>query len=258
MTEGHYDSHATDPANMTGFSYDTFNERGTDEAYLDAALKWSAAQIPTIPGAGIAYTREDLDRSQFAFLDQLPVRFPKDDGIPTFFLAAQAGKPVKGNAWGLLLQYNCSIIQQAKDFQVVDKVHSSDSPWLETDSPLSDNTRLLKDKKSVLAWFNQMDGSWTSNFQAAIDVGFQLARPSEYGSAMDVFNGLDNKDCYLNMEMIPPSTPESTKSRSSRSRYGKGCGRAKLPKTFRSHPNASSTTILRSTMAGTMCETTWG
>lgn len=69
MTEAYYDSHATDPANMTGFSYDTFNERGTDEAYLDAALKWSAAQIPTIPGAGIAYTREDLDRSQFAFLD---------------------------------------------------------------------------------------------------------------------------------------------------------------------------------------------
>lgn len=45
-----------------------------------------------------------------------------------------------------------------------------------------------------------MDGSWTSNFQAAIDVGFQLARPFEYGLAMDVVNGLDDKDCYLNME----------------------------------------------------------
>ncbi|KAF2824405.1 hypothetical protein CC86DRAFT_371750 [Ophiobolus disseminans] len=204
VTDGYH--HSNTIANMTGFSYDTFNERGTAEAYDDAALKWSSAHEATIPGAGIVYTPEGFDRSKLAFLNQLPAVLPKDDGVPTIFLAAQANKPAEGNVWGLLLQYNCSVIHKAQDFQIINKAHeptSSGSPWAAEkdqsfwfDKSDIDKPRLLKDRKSAVVMVNQTDGSWCPNLQAAAEVGFQLWTDTS-ALPMSMLQTPDSSDCYL-------------------------------------------------------------
>lgn len=199
ITEGYHDLHATNPANMTGFSFDTFNERGTDEAYLSAALKWASAQLTMIPGVGVAYTRENFDRSKVAFLNKLPVVLPEDDGIPTIFLTPQSDKPAKGNAWGLLLQYQCSIIHKAEDFQIIHKKYSSDFPWADLPDqvlPPDNGILLFKDNNSILAGMNQTDGSWTSNLQAYLEIGFQSWTSGDE-DALYMMVQPDIHDCYL-------------------------------------------------------------
>ena len=69
VTESYHRAQARVPANIIGFPYDTFNERGTEEAYNDATLKWSSAQDIRIPAVGTAYTREGFDWSKAAFLN---------------------------------------------------------------------------------------------------------------------------------------------------------------------------------------------
>lgn len=198
VTEEYHFSRGIGPANMTGSSYNTFNERGSDEAYLDAALKWSSAQVPTIPSAGVAYTQEGFDRSKFAFLDQLPVTFSKDDGIPTIFLTAQAHKPAKGNVCGLQLQYNCSIIHKAQDFQIINKTHSSEAIWDNDNSNTHDDSKLFKDKRSVLGWQNDAIGHWVQELQAHFEAGFRIwtyADSSYHRMRMTLEPAIT--DCYL-------------------------------------------------------------
>jgi hypothetical protein len=75
---------------MTGFYYDMFNERGSNDPYFNVAMMWGGVQEAVIPGAGIMYTSEDFDRSKAPFLNQVPAVFPEGHGIPPIFLPAQA------------------------------------------------------------------------------------------------------------------------------------------------------------------------
>lgn len=165
VTQGYYQ--AAIRANMTGFLYETFNERDPDEAYVSAALLWRSGQVVRIPGKGIIYTPEGFDRSQATFLKQLPAVLPKDDGIPTMILAALSDNPTEGKIWCLLLQYNCTIVDKAEDFQTINKVHNSTSlnprsanNERQVTVASNDGPKLLKDGKAAIYTLNQTDGSW--------------------------------------------------------------------------------------------------
>lgn len=129
ITQGYRHAHVAFQANMTGFTYNNFNERSGLDTFADAARTWSSALDARVSGAGIVYTPEGFDRSQIAFLNQVPAVLPKDDGIATIFLAAQADMPIEGNNWGLLLQYNCRTVDHPRDFQILTKVDRSISSY---------------------------------------------------------------------------------------------------------------------------------
>lgn len=112
VSQGYRHAHVHTNVSMVGHNYDTFNERSAYHVYGDTGRSWRAEQDARVPGAGIIYTPKDYDRSRHKFLDKVPAALRNEDGIPRIFLAVQVSNPVEGSAWGLLLQYNCSIIKQ--------------------------------------------------------------------------------------------------------------------------------------------------
>lgn len=100
---------------VTGFTYDNFNERVTSEAIRGANSMWKNAMDARVPGLGVIYTRPDAEEPM------PPGALPKDDGVSGIFLTAQAQNPIDGTAWGLSLEYNCSIVDGLSDLTVLKK-----------------------------------------------------------------------------------------------------------------------------------------
>lgn len=98
--------------NITGFSYADFNERLESEAVDGALSMWQNAMDARVPGMGVIYTRPDAD-------PMAPSILPKDDGLSGVFLTAQAENPIEGTAWGLALEYNCSIVEKMSDLTLL-------------------------------------------------------------------------------------------------------------------------------------------
>ncbi|KAM7197508.1 hypothetical protein V8F20_006653 [Naviculisporaceae sp. PSN 640] len=114
----------SDPPMMIGQTWERFNYRQISpvSGYFDAALNaWSIATPPSIPGIGLLYTPEYLDRSQFhGSFEQIPNTFPlTDEGIPEVFVAQQAQTPVSGKVWGLRAGYNCSEVTDVSELTIV-------------------------------------------------------------------------------------------------------------------------------------------
>jgi hypothetical protein len=126
MTQGYlHGKRAGAGPTVKGFSYANFNERSIGDAYAGAAITWKNALDARILGQGIVYTPKGYDRSQKTFLNKLPTILPKTDGATRMFLTAQAENPIEGNSWGLLLQYNCSIVDKVDDLRILNNRNSS-------------------------------------------------------------------------------------------------------------------------------------
>lgn len=97
---------------VTGFSYANFNERLTTEATEGAFGMWQKGTDARVPGMGVIYTQPDAKPMP-------PGILPKDDGVSGIFLTSQADNPIEGTAWGLALQYNCSIVEKRSDFTLL-------------------------------------------------------------------------------------------------------------------------------------------
>lgn len=97
---------------VTGFTYANFNERNIQDAIEGALVTWQYALSGRIPGKGIIYTPPSADRMPDTHL-------PMDDGVSRIFLTAQGDNPIHGKAWGLALEYNCSIVEKLSDFTVL-------------------------------------------------------------------------------------------------------------------------------------------
>ena len=105
--------------NITGFTYTNFNERNMDEAQTGSQTTWKNAMDARIPGMGVVYTRPDAD-------PVTPSILPKDDGLSGVFLTAQAEGPIDGTAWGMALEYNCSVVQSLSDLTVLKRRNTSE------------------------------------------------------------------------------------------------------------------------------------
>jgi hypothetical protein len=182
ITQGYRRPYTAGTATMTGFFYDTINERNGREIYDKADTIWKSGQEVRVPGAGIIYTLEGFDRSTIAFLDQVPAVLPKDDGIPELFLAAQADQPIEGRNWGLLLQYNCSVITRAQDFRLINMLNR---PWSTYSQLAGGYKEEIKDNGTIYTIsLNQPAGQWARNLDAvaelaiAVRPGFDTLQPN--------------------------------------------------------------------------------
>ena len=175
-TQGFLHGERVDGTNVTGFAYANFNERSGADAYTGADITWRNALDARIPGQGIMYTPERFDRSQHAFLDKVPNVFPKDDGITRTFMTAQAETPIEGSAWGLLLQYNCSIVDRLSQLSILkDRRPASNNNILNTPSGI--RSYYLQDNSSRVIVQNQTDslrGLWATNIHAVVETAYQI------------------------------------------------------------------------------------
>lgn len=99
--------------NVTGFSYANFNERLPFSASSGASAMWHNAIEPRVPGLGAIYTRSDAKEPM------TPGSLPRDDGVSGIFLTAQTQNPIHGTAWGLTLEYNCSVVEKLSDLTIL-------------------------------------------------------------------------------------------------------------------------------------------
>lgn len=163
-------------AMVTGFSYDNFNERKGEDAKNGALITWKNALDANIPGQGIVYTPEGTDRSQHAFFKKLPNVLPRDDGVTRVFLTSQAQNPIEGKNWGLLLQYNCSIVDKVEDLTILSKRNASLHAESILNSSGETSYRLEDDSIQVIVR-NQTQASlddWVENLYAVMEIGYQL------------------------------------------------------------------------------------
>lgn len=163
---------------LLGRNKTTFNVRydaySTESVYRDRAPApeaWRMAATPTIPGVGIIYTRESVDRSNHSAFEALPNSLPLNESIPDLFLPPQADKPVSGKAWGLRIKYDCSIVRSASEFTILGQ-----KPASSILEELEDGIRLRTPSGDILdMWesFGQVaeSGQNVYNTQAYYEVG---------------------------------------------------------------------------------------
>lgn len=157
---------------MTGFSYTNFNERTSSDAMGGARITWKNALDARIPGFGALYTAKGYDRSQDDFLHQVPTILPGDEGLGGIFLSAQGANPIEGNSWGLLLQYNCTIIDNINDFQILSQRNASAGKFSSTGL----SSYFTNDGSATITVKNQTTqalGSWVENMSGVMEYGYE-------------------------------------------------------------------------------------
>ncbi|KFY47809.1 hypothetical protein V496_10436 [Pseudogymnoascus sp. VKM F-4515 (FW-2607)] len=120
----------SDAPSVVGRNITTFNERydaifGSSNLNVPAEEAWLTGASPVIPGLGIIFSGESINRSEHSVFDNLPNSLPLTESIPDLFLAPQADKPVSGQAWGLRFKYNCSIVRSASQFTILSQKAAS-------------------------------------------------------------------------------------------------------------------------------------
>ncbi|KAI0384659.1 hypothetical protein F5Y04DRAFT_292983 [Hypomontagnella monticulosa] len=112
---------------VIGHTWEDFNRRQEMFYYDGAQAGWDTGSPATIPGFGVLYTPEYLDRQQYGGFSSIPNALPLAEGIPEIFLAPQASTPVSGKAWGLHAAYNCSMVKDASEFTILSQKYSAPS-----------------------------------------------------------------------------------------------------------------------------------
>jgi len=120
MTSGFLHGKPGQGTNVTGFIRSNFNanpggRRPSRGSYIGARVLEH----------GAVYTSEGFDRSQSEFLQKVPVVLPSTEGVQEMFLTAQGETPIESNAWGLLLHYDCRVVDKLSDFYLLKDRRSS-------------------------------------------------------------------------------------------------------------------------------------
>lgn len=113
------------PAMVVGQTWADFNLRDSYQTVKRGIAAWSNGLPTGFPGVGLVYTPPYLERGQYKSFDAVPNSLPTEDAIPGLFVAPQATTPVAGKIWGLLIQYNCSIVESASEFTILNQKFSA-------------------------------------------------------------------------------------------------------------------------------------
>ncbi|PGH13495.1 hypothetical protein AJ79_03625 [Helicocarpus griseus UAMH5409] len=82
---------------------------------------WQAGDSPNLPGIGVAYTAPHVQRDKFG-LGDFPNPLPTESAEnPDIFLVPQATVPIGGKSWGMLIGYNCSIVESFSEFKILSR-----------------------------------------------------------------------------------------------------------------------------------------
>ncbi|PGH28502.1 hypothetical protein GX50_08760 [[Emmonsia] crescens] len=133
------------PARVIGYTTKNYNLRSPNQVYKRGRRALQASAPPTIPGAGVVYTPQYLDRSGYTYLETLPNSLPINEFAPELFLAPQGQYPVRGSTWGLRLGYNCSVVTSASDLTILGT---------------NDNVRTFTSKTFNLFSFLELGTTW--------------------------------------------------------------------------------------------------
>ncbi|KAJ3954529.1 hypothetical protein N0V92_008972 [Colletotrichum tropicale] len=80
---------------------------------------WKKGAPTILPGIGVLYTPETLDRTKQESVRKVPNTLPLDDGVEEMFLVPQAKEVVSGSAWGMRARYNCSVVDDVAKFTIL-------------------------------------------------------------------------------------------------------------------------------------------
>lgn len=121
MTSGYLNGSSGQGANVTGFNRTSFNanpdgRRPSRESYVEH-------------GHGAVYMPAGYNQSQSTFQQKRPVVLPNTERVKEVFLAAQAETPIEGQAWGLLLTYDCKVVERLSEFTLLRNRRSSADVW---------------------------------------------------------------------------------------------------------------------------------
>ncbi|KAK4129804.1 hypothetical protein N657DRAFT_630609 [Parathielavia appendiculata] len=109
--------------NSTTFNlrYDEISRHGEKDVTNPALSAWLVGSSPAIPGLGVIFSGESVDRSNHSVFSKLPNTLPLNDSISDLFLAPQANRPVSGTAWGLRFKYECSTVRSVSEFTILNQ-----------------------------------------------------------------------------------------------------------------------------------------
>ncbi|KAL3481234.1 hypothetical protein BJX99DRAFT_253891 [Aspergillus californicus] len=105
---------------VIGYRPETFNNRDSYGPNQQAWWRWQpGGSSLALPGAGVAYTPQGLDRRDYDYLEHFPNSMSAEQDVPDLFLTPQAKYPVSGSAWGLRLSYNCSVARSVSELTIL-------------------------------------------------------------------------------------------------------------------------------------------
>ncbi|KAF3931282.1 hypothetical protein ABW19_dt0203341 [Dactylella cylindrospora] len=173
-------------------------DRQPDDSLNLLVNSWKTGSFPIVPGYGILYTPRNISRGDYENLKKFPNTLPLTKSTPDIFLAPQAEYPIAGEPWGLRATYNCSIVQDASTFTILNERPSSSLD-------VSRNYSQRAGDEIPWATFLTPSGNSISSFIAApwsgpgnnlwgyVEIGRSEILPGEYESPEDTLarNGLD-------------------------------------------------------------------
>lgn len=169
----------SDAPYVRGRNVTTFNERYEQSSPAQAA--WLLGIVPTIPGFGVIYTGESIDRAEHSGFETLPNTLPLAESIPDLFLAPQADNPVSGTAWGLRITYNCSVVRSASQFTVLSAKPASTIISKVCNSKVQEGCITLETPSGgTITLWNSTSIFQLHNVEAFFEVGRSGPPPSQY------------------------------------------------------------------------------
>lgn len=111
---------------MTGRTWDNFNDRPWQSTLLSAHRAWSLAALPRVPAFGMVFANHTIKQDDpiAKYFQTRDNTVPADNAtldVNDFFLGPQAAYPFTGKAWGLVVRYHCTVIQNLNDFIILSR-----------------------------------------------------------------------------------------------------------------------------------------
>jgi hypothetical protein len=205
LSEGYVRS--SDTATVVGQKWEDFNRRQERYYYLGAEKGWEMGSPATVPGFGVIYTPEYIQRGKYSGLQDVPNTLPLDEGIPEMFLTPQAKTPISDNSWGLRAGYNCSMVENASEFTILSQ-KSLSSVYMSNRDPLW--VSLKTPSNQMIYVFTGNDAMYSVNVLGYIEMGVSHTATTTYnGTEPSSFDpgDMDKADIfeYLIWQMRKPS-----------------------------------------------------
>lgn len=114
-----------DVAMVIGRTWADFNQRQLSYSTTGLANAWRIGSSASVPGFGIIYTPENVQRKNDRNFENTPNTLHKGENFSEIFLGPQAESPIAGMAWGLHAGYECSVVNDTSNFTIISQKRSS-------------------------------------------------------------------------------------------------------------------------------------
>jgi hypothetical protein len=109
--------------NLTGVNQHTMGYRINTDILNATFLLWGLGSTPAIPSGATIYVQPN---SSIMANVSRPNTLPSN--AQEIFLTAQAPVPITGRIWGVVLNYNCSVVHRLDEFTILNRRINSSNP----------------------------------------------------------------------------------------------------------------------------------